>query len=130
MHKISLHLLTSVVSGFFQFIQRIGIMLMPVKYQPDLIYLRHVKTMRVHLFTAVQLACFIGMWVVKQIKLTSIAFPVMVIMLSKCTGLSRGGYSAMVPSIGVWGWGIVMSDPIGFRLCSKCCNTDDTIDLE
>lgn len=67
--------------GGVQFIQRIGIMLMPVKYQPDLIYLRHVKTMRVHLFTAVQLACFIGMWVVKQIKLTSIAFPVMLIVL-------------------------------------------------
>lgn len=67
--------------GGVQFIQRIGIMLMPVKYQPDLIYLRHVKTKRVHIFTFVQLACFGGMWVVKQIKMTSIAFPVMLIVL-------------------------------------------------
>jgi len=70
------------IHGVLQFIQRIGIMLMPVKYQPDLIYLRHVKTKRVHIFTFVQLACFGGMWVVKQIKMTSIAFPVMVIIHS------------------------------------------------
>lgn len=64
-----------------QFIERISVMLMPVKYQPDLIFLRHVKTNRVHLFTVVQLICFIGMWVVKQIKMTSIAFPLMLIAL-------------------------------------------------
>jgi len=51
---------------------------MPVKYQPDYIYLRHVKILRVHLFTFIQVICFVVMWVIKSIKETSITFPVMV----------------------------------------------------
>jgi len=51
---------------------------MPTKYQPDFIFLRHVKAIRVHCFTIVQLICFALMWIIKTIKLTSIAFPLMV----------------------------------------------------
>jgi len=51
---------------------------MPVKYQPDLIFLRHVKTRRIHLFTLVQTICFAAILVVKEIKVTSVAFPLMV----------------------------------------------------
>jgi len=51
---------------------------MPVKYQPDLIYLRHVKTRRVHLFTLVQTVCFAAIMVVKEITITSLAFPLTV----------------------------------------------------
>jgi anion exchange protein len=64
-----------------QFIERFAILFMPAKYQPDYIFLRHVKTSRVHIFTIVQLVCFIGMWMIKTIKTTSIAFPVMLIVL-------------------------------------------------
>ena len=57
---------------------RILLLVMPAKYQPDFVYLRHVKTSRVHLFTLIQLLCFAGMWIVKQTKTTAIAFPIMV----------------------------------------------------
>jgi HCO3- transporter family len=51
---------------------------MPIKHQPDHIFLRHVKAARVHAFTAIQVVCSILMWVIKSIKITSIAFPIMV----------------------------------------------------
>lgn len=61
-----------------QLIDRIMIMLMPPKYQPDFMYLRHVRTKRVHLFTAMQVLCLSFLWAIKSIKEISIAFPVMV----------------------------------------------------
>jgi hypothetical protein len=63
---------------FIQFVDRLLLLLMPTKYQPDFVYLRHVRTSRVHLFTVIQILCFVGMWVVKQTKVTAIAFPLMV----------------------------------------------------
>ena len=51
---------------------------MPQKYQPDYIFLRQVKTRRVHLFTSIQLICFAMLWIIKSYKPTSIAFPLMV----------------------------------------------------
>ena len=62
-----------------QFVQRVLLVFMPAKYQPDYIYLRHVKTFRVHIFTAIQTFCSIVMWFIKSIKATSIIFPLMVI---------------------------------------------------
>ncbi|XP_052812652.1 electrogenic sodium bicarbonate cotransporter 1-like [Mya arenaria] len=62
-----------------QFIDRLGLLFMPAKYQPDLPYLRHVQINRVHLFTALQIICLAVLWVVKMIKSMSIAFPVMVV---------------------------------------------------
>ncbi|XP_064598631.1 electrogenic sodium bicarbonate cotransporter 1-like isoform X2 [Liolophura sinensis] len=62
-----------------QFIDRILIMFMPKKYQPDYMYLRHVRLWRVHLFTAMQIACLAVLMVIKQIKLISIVFPIMVL---------------------------------------------------
>jgi anion exchange protein len=64
-----------------QFIQRLLIVVMPVKYQPDYIFLRHVKLSRVHIFTAIQFVCMALMWVVKTIKITAIGFPLMLIAL-------------------------------------------------
>ncbi len=55
---------------------------MPVKYQPDYTYLRHVKIRRVHLFTFIQMICMAFMWIVKKIKMISIAFPVSVSALT------------------------------------------------
>ena len=57
---------------------RMLLLLMPIKYQPDYIYLRHVQTSRVHYFTVVQITCSAVMWAVKSVKTTSIAFPLMV----------------------------------------------------
>ncbi len=37
-----------------QFVDRVGLLLMPPKYQPDHTYLRHVPLGKVHLFTFVQ----------------------------------------------------------------------------
>ena len=61
-----------------QFFDRILLFAMPKKYQPDVPYLRRVPLLRVHLFTAIQLACLVGLWVIKDIKQTSILFPIMV----------------------------------------------------
>ncbi len=61
-----------------QFFDRILLFFMPQKYQPDYPYLRRVPLRRVHLFTLVQLACLILLWIIKDIKATSILFPIMV----------------------------------------------------
>jgi uncharacterized membrane protein len=68
-----------------QFIDRILLIFMPVKYQPDHIYLRHVPLWRVHIFTLIQLICLIALWVVKSIKSISIIFPLLVLF----TGVVR-----------------------------------------
>jgi len=67
-----------VLNGCQQFFDRTLLLLMPIKYQPDYIYLRHVQTSRVHYFTVVQITCSAVMWGVKTVKATSIAFPLMV----------------------------------------------------
>jgi len=64
-----------------QLIQRIMIMFMPTKYQPDYAFLRHVPLRRVHLFTAIQVACLVILWVIKTIKSISIIFPLMVLAM-------------------------------------------------
>lgn len=61
-----------------QFYDRLLLLFMPTKYQPDHIYLRKVTLRRVHLFTFIQLLCFIVLWAVKEINAISIAFPLMV----------------------------------------------------
>jgi len=39
-----------------QFIDRVGLLFMPPKYQPDHDYLRHVPLKKVHLFTVIQVS--------------------------------------------------------------------------
>nr|XP_022322170.1 sodium bicarbonate cotransporter 3-like isoform X2 [Crassostrea virginica] len=62
-----------------QFVDRLALMFMPKKYQPDHMYLRHVPIKRVHLFTFFQIVSLSVLWVVKMIKSISILFPVMVL---------------------------------------------------
>uniref|UniRef100_A0A8W8MPQ5 Bicarbonate transporter-like transmembrane domain-containing protein n=1 Tax=Magallana gigas TaxID=29159 RepID=A0A8W8MPQ5_MAGGI len=62
-----------------QFVDRLALIFMPKKYQPDHMYLRHVPIKRVHLFTLFQIVCLAVLWVVKMIKSISILFPVMVL---------------------------------------------------
>ncbi|KAI0212947.1 Sodium-driven chloride bicarbonate exchanger [Lamellibrachia satsuma] len=64
-----------------QLIQRILIVFMPPKYQPDYMFLRTVPLRRVHMFTAVQVACLAVLWVIKTIKSISIVFPIMVLAM-------------------------------------------------
>jgi hypothetical protein len=64
-----------------QLISRIFIIFMPEKYQPDNVYLRHVRTRRVHMFTMIQLSCLALLWIIKSIKSISILFPIMVLAL-------------------------------------------------
>ncbi|XP_060067333.1 electroneutral sodium bicarbonate exchanger 1-like isoform X2 [Ylistrum balloti] len=64
-----------------QAVDRIMIWFMPQKYQPDVMYLRHVRTVRVHMFTIIQVLCLACLWVIKTIKSISIAFPLMVLAM-------------------------------------------------
>ena len=64
-----------------QFFDRILLFFMPTKYQPDVPYLRGVELNRVHIFTGVQLASLAGLWVIKDIKQTSILFPLMLVVM-------------------------------------------------
>lgn len=68
------------VSSLFnlQLIQRILIVFMPQKYQPDYKFLRHVPLIKVHLYTGVQIISLAALWAVKSISSISIVFPLMV----------------------------------------------------
>ncbi|GAV02076.1 hypothetical protein RvY_12687-2 [Ramazzottius varieornatus] len=61
-----------------QFTDRMLLVFMPLKYQPNYIYLRHVQISRVHLFTLIQLLCLATLWVLKSFQQTAMLFPVMV----------------------------------------------------
>ncbi|XP_008842495.1 anion exchange protein 4 [Nannospalax galili] len=63
-----------------QFMKRVQLLLMPAKHQPDLLLLRHVRLSRVHLFTAIQLACLGLLWIIKSTP-AAIIFPLMLLGL-------------------------------------------------
>ncbi|MCP9257851.1 Sodium-driven chloride bicarbonate exchanger [Dirofilaria immitis] len=67
--------------GGIQLFDRILLLLMPMKYQPDTIYIRHVPISVIHKFTFCQVACLVVLWIVKSIKRTSIAFPIMLVVM-------------------------------------------------
>ncbi|XP_045168202.1 electrogenic sodium bicarbonate cotransporter 1-like isoform X6 [Mercenaria mercenaria] len=68
-----------------QLVDRLFLFVQPIKYQPDLTYLRHVQLYRVHIFTVVQVLCLGVLWAVKSVKAISIGFPLMVL----ATGVVR-----------------------------------------
>ncbi|XP_051785507.1 solute carrier family 4 member 4a isoform X3 [Erpetoichthys calabaricus] len=63
-----------------QFMDRLQLLLMPAKHQPDFIYLRHVPLRRVHLFTFIQVLCLALLWILKS-TVAAIIFPVMILAL-------------------------------------------------
>ncbi|XP_054908396.1 electrogenic sodium bicarbonate cotransporter 1-like isoform X6 [Poeciliopsis prolifica] len=63
-----------------QFMDRLQLLLMPAKHQPDLIYLRHVPQRRIHLFTFIQVLCLALLWILKS-TVAAIIFPVMILAL-------------------------------------------------
>ncbi|KRY59443.1 Electrogenic sodium bicarbonate cotransporter 1 [Trichinella britovi] len=64
-----------------QFIQRILIVFMPTKHQPDYPWLRMVPLRRIHLFTAIQVVSFVLLAIVEEMKLISMIFPMMLVVL-------------------------------------------------
>ena len=77
LYGVFLFMGTSSLKGI-QLVQRVLIMFMPAKYQPDYVYLRHVPLGRCHLFTFVQVLCLAALWTIKSIPSISIIFPLMV----------------------------------------------------
>lgn len=77
---VFLYMGTSSLKGS-QFFERILILFMPQKYQPDYAFLRHVPTWKVHVFTFVQIICFALLWAVKSYKKISIMFPLMLLII-------------------------------------------------
>ncbi|KAK3083073.1 hypothetical protein FSP39_013225 [Pinctada imbricata] len=64
-----------------QLMQRLSILFMPQKHQPDYIYLRHVPIPRVHMFTLIQFVCLVGLWLIKSFSETSMFFPLLVLAM-------------------------------------------------
>ncbi|KAH0621199.1 hypothetical protein JD844_022257, partial [Phrynosoma platyrhinos] len=62
-----------------QLYERLLLIFMPSKHHPDHVYVVKVKTWRMNLFTCIQLACIVLLWVVKSTA-ASLAFPFVLIM--------------------------------------------------
>ncbi|KAG1685793.1 Sodium-driven chloride bicarbonate exchanger [Nymphon striatum] len=77
LYGVFLYMGTSSLKGS-QFVERIMLIFMPQKYQPDYLFLRHVPTKRVHLFTFIQFVCLVILFLIKSNKKISISFPLMV----------------------------------------------------
>ncbi|NXF54869.1 S4A4 protein, partial [Oceanites oceanicus] len=76
LYGVFLHMGVAALNSI-QLTDRVQLLLMPAKHQPDLAYLRHVPLRRVHLFTIIQLLCLALLWVLKS-TMAAIIFPVMV----------------------------------------------------
>ncbi|XP_025024240.1 anion exchange protein 4 [Python bivittatus] len=63
-----------------QFTDRLQLLLMPIKHQPDFIYLRHVPLRQVHLYTFIQIFCLAVLWLIKSTA-AAIIFPLMLLAL-------------------------------------------------
>ncbi|XP_007536687.2 anion exchange protein 2 [Erinaceus europaeus] len=62
-----------------QFYERLHLLLMPPKHHPDVTYVKKVRTLRMHLFTALQLFCLALLWAVMSTA-ASLAFPFILIL--------------------------------------------------
>ncbi|NXB15773.1 S4A4 protein, partial [Rhagologus leucostigma] len=76
LYGVFLHMGVTALNSI-QLMDRVRLLLMPAKHQPDLAYLRHVPLRRVHLFTVIQLLCLALLWVLKSTT-AAIIFPLMV----------------------------------------------------
>ncbi|KAL5007310.1 hypothetical protein ScPMuIL_016116, partial [Solemya velum] len=104
-----------------QLIDRLYLFLQPVKYQPDLVYLRHVPLKRVHIFTVIQTLCLGALYAVKSVKIISIAFPIMVLV----TGVVRKLLELIFPLEDLkWLDQLLPGKPLGRK--SKSYSTTDS----
>ncbi|NWV69873.1 S4A4 protein, partial [Malurus elegans] len=76
LYGVFLHMGVAALNSI-QLMDRVRLLLMPAKHQPDLAYLRHVPLRRVYFFTVIQLLCLALLWVLKS-TMAAIIFPVMV----------------------------------------------------
>ncbi|NXF37198.1 S4A4 protein, partial [Nyctibius bracteatus] len=76
LYGVFLHMGVAALNSI-QLTDRVRLLLMPAKHQPDLAYLHHVPLRRVHLYTVIQLLCLALLWVLKS-TMAAIIFPVMV----------------------------------------------------
>ncbi|KRY31080.1 Electrogenic sodium bicarbonate cotransporter 1 [Trichinella spiralis] len=63
------------------FVHRILLFFSPVKHQPEFAFLQSVPLLRVHFYTAIQIAAFLLLCIVKYTKEISMLFPLMVTVL-------------------------------------------------
>uniref|UniRef100_A0A8C5U743 Anion exchange protein n=1 Tax=Malurus cyaneus samueli TaxID=2593467 RepID=A0A8C5U743_9PASS len=85
LYGVFLHMGVAALNSI-QLMDRVRLLLMPAKHQPDLAYLRHVPLRRVYLFTVIQLLCLALLWVLKS-TMAAIIFPVMLLAL---VGIRKG----------------------------------------
>ncbi|XP_060251690.1 band 3 anion transport protein isoform X1 [Ovis aries] len=76
---IFLYMGVTSLSGI-QLFDRILLLLKPRKYYPDVPYATRVKPWRMHIFTIIQVACLVLLWVVRSIKQISLALPFVLIL--------------------------------------------------
>ncbi|XP_056333445.1 anion exchange protein 2a isoform X1 [Danio aesculapii] len=62
-----------------QLTERMMLLFMPPKYHPDHTYVRKVRTLRMHLFTCLQLVCLAVLWIVMSTA-ASLAFPFVLVL--------------------------------------------------
>uniref|UniRef100_A0A7N8XPZ2 Anion exchange protein n=1 Tax=Mastacembelus armatus TaxID=205130 RepID=A0A7N8XPZ2_9TELE len=62
-----------------QLTERLILLLMPPKYHPDQNYVRKVRTLRMHMFTLIQLMCLSLLWVVMATA-AALAFPFVLLL--------------------------------------------------
>ncbi|XP_039645423.1 anion exchange protein 2b isoform X1 [Perca fluviatilis] len=62
-----------------QLTERMMLLLMPPKYHPDHTYVRKVRTLRMHLFTCIQVVCLAALWAVMSTQ-ASLAFPFVLLL--------------------------------------------------
>ncbi|XP_078079990.1 anion exchange protein 2-like isoform X2 [Mustelus asterias] len=73
-----------------QLFDRILLLLVPPKYHPDSVYIRKVRTRRMHLFTFIQILCIAILWAINK-SIAALAFPFVLILTVplKMFGLKR-----------------------------------------
>ncbi|CAC5412080.1 Anion exchange protein 3,Anion exchange protein 2,Band 3 anion transport protein,Electrogenic sodium bicarbonate cotransporter 4 [Mytilus coruscus] len=86
---VFLYLGISSLSGV-QMFKRLKLLLIPVKYHPSRGFVRRVKTMKMHLFTIIQLVLLVLLLIIKSTA-AALAFPLFVILLVplRISGLPR-----------------------------------------
>ncbi|XP_048416374.1 anion exchange protein 2-like isoform X2 [Stegostoma tigrinum] len=62
-----------------QLFDRILLLLVPPKYHPDCVYVRKVRTRRMHLFTIIQILCIAILWAINK-SVAALGFPFLLIL--------------------------------------------------
>ncbi|XP_033102443.1 band 3 anion transport protein-like isoform X2 [Anneissia japonica] len=76
---VFLYMGVSSLSGI-QLVERIECLFMPVKHHPDTMFVRQVRTWRMHMYTIIQVICLLVLWVIK-VTPAALAFPFFLILL-------------------------------------------------